>query len=82
MGVSGNGSYGSLLNWYQDRAGQQLPQAWVLSVPLWIYRVLMLFWALWLASMLLKWLRWGWSAFSTGGLWRTPPLKFKFFSKK
>ena len=82
MGISGNGSYGSLLNWYQDRAGQQLPQAWVLSVPLWIYRVLMLCWALWLASMLLKWLRWGWKAFSTGGLWRAHSLKFKFFSRK
>ena len=82
MGISGNGSYGSLLNWYQDRAGQQLPQGWVLSVPLWIYRLLMLFWALWLAAMLLKWLRWGWSAFSTGGLWRTPSKKFKIFSRK
>ena len=70
MQVEGNGSNGYLLRWYQDRSGPELPRASVLSAPLWLYRALMLAWALWLAFALLGWLRWGWEAFRTGGLWR------------
>jgi hypothetical protein len=45
---------------------------------MWLYRVLMLSWSLWLAFALLQWLRWGWSCYSRGGIWRKPPpLKFK-----
>jgi hypothetical protein len=73
MQVSGNGSCASSLRWFQDRAGTTLPRAWVLSVPLWLYRVAMLAWALWLAGSMLRWLRWGWRAFSTGGVWRKSP---------
>jgi hypothetical protein len=82
MQIAGNDSYDHLLNWYQDRFDPALPRAWILSVPMWSYRVLMLLWALWLASALLAWLRWGWTQFSSGGLWRrspprtpTPPVK-------
>jgi hypothetical protein len=39
-------------------------------VPLWVYRFLILAWALWLAFALLRWLRWGWDSFTTGGLWK------------
>ena len=70
MQIAGNQSTAYQLNWYQDRIGSELPQAWVLSVPLWVYRTLMLVWALWLAFALLGWLRWGWTCFSTHGLWR------------
>jgi hypothetical protein len=72
MQIAGNGSYDHSLAWFQDRYDAALPQAWVLSVPLWVYRVLMLLWALWLANALLSWLRWGWTQFSSGGLWRKP----------
>jgi hypothetical protein len=70
MQIAGNGSTAQMLSWYQDRAGLTPPRAWVLSVPLLLYRVAMLAWALWLADSLLGWLRWGWECFSTGGLWR------------
>ena len=70
MQIDGNGSYNHSLNWYQDRNAQILPQAWVLTVPLLSYRILMLFWALWLAFALLKWLSWGWDCFGTGGIWK------------
>jgi hypothetical protein len=73
MQIAGNGSSGYLLRWYQDRAGEALPQAWVLSVPLLVYRLSMLAWALWLAQALLRWLRWGWECFTHGELWR--PLR-------
>ncbi|MBI2993807.1 MAG: hypothetical protein HYY48_06475 [Gammaproteobacteria bacterium] len=61
------------MNWYQDRSGPLLPQAWILSVPLWVYRALMLAWALWLAFALLRWLKWGWSCWSRDGYWKPKP---------
>lgn len=64
MQIRGNGSHGGLLNWYQDRGGPGLPEVRVVSVPIWVYRALMLAWALWLALRLLDWLRWGWECFS------------------
>jgi hypothetical protein len=70
MQIAGNGSSARLLRWYQDIAGDTLPRAWVISVPLLVYRLAMLAWALWVAQALLRWLRWGWGCFTAGGLWR------------
>jgi hypothetical protein len=70
MHVAGNGSSNLFLRWYQDRSGAEVPQAWVWSVPLFVYRIAMLLWALWLAFALIRWLRWGWECFRTNGLWR------------
>jgi hypothetical protein len=71
MQIAGFGSDAYHLNWYQDRTPEALPRPWVVSVPLWVYRTLMLAWALWLANTLLNWLRWGWGCFTSGGLWMT-----------
>jgi hypothetical protein len=70
MQVAGNRSSAHELRWYQDRANATLPQPWLLSIPLLAYRAVMLAWALWLATALLRWLRWGWAQFSSGELWR------------
>jgi hypothetical protein len=70
MQIAGNGASANLLSWFADRAPQELPTAWVVSVPLWIYRGLMLLWALWLAYSLLRWLKWGWGCYTTEGYWR------------
>ncbi|MCU0683667.1 MAG: hypothetical protein MUF34_15735, partial [Polyangiaceae bacterium] len=70
MQIEGNGSQYGSLRWYSDRAGPVPPGAWVLSVPMLVYRVAMLAWALWVAFALLRWLRWGWESFTTEGLWR------------
>ncbi|MFK7963259.1 MAG: hypothetical protein AB8C46_04755 [Burkholderiaceae bacterium] len=70
MQIAGYGSSAYRLNWYADRSDALMPQATVVSAPLWVYRVLMLAWALWLAWSLLNWLRWGWQQFATGDLWR------------
>lgn len=70
MQVAGNGSTATTFNWYQDRNNAVLPQAWLLSVPKIVYRLLMLAWALWLAFSLLRWMKWGWQQFSMGGLWK------------
>lgn len=73
MQVEGNGSTARVLRWFKDRTEPEHPTAWVLSVPMLVYRGAMLAWSLWMALSLLKWLKWGWQAFSTGGLWKTPP---------
>ncbi|WP_296700417.1 hypothetical protein [Thiocapsa sp. UBA6158] len=73
MQIMGNGSTATTLNWYQDRSGPMLPEVWVLSVPMWVYRALMLAWALWLAMRLLDWLRWGWEGLSKPLIWQDLP---------
>jgi len=73
MQVQGNGSSAQLLQWFEDRTGPDWPRGHVYSLPLMAWRLAMLAWALWLARALLGWLRWGWAAFSTGGLWTEPP---------
>ena len=75
MQIRGNQSTAYDLNWYQDRTDKQLPIASVISVPLWVYRGLMLVWSLWLAVYLLIWLKWGWQCFAVDGLWRKAPPK-------
>ncbi len=75
MHVSGNQSSAYELNWYQDRSAAHLPQPWVLSMPLLVYRLLMLAWALWLAVSLLRWLRWGWQCFTTTAIWQHLEVK-------
>ena len=70
MQIAGNGSSDYLLQWTRDRIDSTMPRPWVLSLPMLVYRVLMLVWALWLAMALLKWLSWGWQCFSKRGLWR------------
>lgn len=71
MQIAGNQSSAFNLNWYQDRSGSILPIATVISAPLFVYRILMLAWSLWLAVSLLDWLKWGWQCFSAGALWIT-----------
>ena len=73
MQIIGNGSGAGLLAWYQDRTAGPLPAVWLISVPIWVYRALMLGWALWLAMHLLDWLRWGWDGYARPVLWRGRP---------
>ena len=75
MQIAGNASSAYYLHWYQDRTAMVLPQPAVVSVSIWYYRLLMLAWSLWLAVALLRWLRWGWQAFSAGSLWQSKPPK-------
>jgi hypothetical protein len=51
MRVMGQGSGSHVLRWYQDITDNTLPQPGVISAPLWLYRTLMLLWALWLAML-------------------------------
>jgi len=71
MHVAGHGSYGNVLNWFADRSDSVLPVASVFTLPLWIYKALILAWALWLSFALLRWLPWVWQCFSSQGYWRS-----------
>jgi len=75
MQIAGNGSSYTFLRWFKDRTGDSLPRVWVVSVPLFCYRLAMLAWALWLALALLRWLRWAWTSLTSGGAWRALRVK-------
>ena len=75
MQIAGNHSTRFQLNWIQDRIDGTMPMPWVASPPLWVYRLLMLAWSLWLAFSLVSWLRWGWGCFSTTRIWK--PIKWR-----
>ncbi len=77
MQIAGNNSTPRVLNWTQDRIAGFMPDPRVISLPEWVFHVLMLLWSLWLAFALLTWLKWGWQCFSRGGAWKKVELKWK-----
>jgi hypothetical protein len=70
MMITGNNSSASTLRWYLDISNGDIPTPTIISFPIWVWRIVMLAWASWLSFKLLTWLRFGWSAFSEGGLWK------------
>jgi len=75
MHVAGNASNAWNLRWFADQSANALPGAGVFSVSLWVYKLAMLAWALWLAWSLIDWLRWAFDAWTHGGYWRKPAPK-------
>lgn len=71
MHVTGHQSYGTELGWFADRSTSMLPHASAFTVPMWIYKALILVWALWLSFALVRWLPWVWKCFSSDGYWRS-----------
>jgi hypothetical protein len=71
MHVAGHNSYSNVLNWFADGSDSVLPIASVITVPMWVYKVLILVWALWLSFALLRWLPWVWNCISRDGFWRS-----------
>ena len=74
MFIMGNGSTQTYLQWFEGRIDRSLPSVSVISVSVWYFRLLMLLWALWLATSLLRWFTWGWQQFSDGGFWKSKPI--------
>lgn len=70
MHVAGNNSSAWNLRWFADQSTNVLPVGGVFSVSLWVYKIAMLAWALWLANALIGWLRWAFDAWMHGGYWR------------
>ena len=69
MNIRGNGSSAHILRWYHDVSGPVLPRTWMVSIPMWAYRVAMLAWSLWVSFWLINVLKWGWTRFCTPILW-------------
>jgi hypothetical protein len=72
MHLVGNNSYAGVFNWYQDHSDSAFPTAWIISLPLWSYKLVILLWALWLASALTGWIRWAWQQLGHHALWYAP----------
>ncbi|HEY7885756.1 MAG TPA: hypothetical protein VIC08_12505, partial [Cellvibrionaceae bacterium] len=75
MMVTGNGSSAHYLSWYADHSNAVLPSGWVISLPLWAYRLAMLAWSLWLALALTRWLPWAWRQLGANGWWQSEQKK-------
>lgn len=76
MAVTGQ-YWSSAFVWYQDRLGADFPSVAVWSLPLWVYRVAMLVWCLWLANRMVLWARWGWGQLALLGWFKAVPSKTK-----
>ncbi len=77
MHVEGNGSSAHALAWFEDLSDGPMPQVSALSLPVWVYRTVMLVWALWLATAVIAWLQWGWQCLTAGGGWKKRPKRTK-----
>ena len=82
MQITGNQSSSYMLHWFSDRNNNTLPEAWMFTVPVTTYRVLMLLWSIWLAFAFIKWLRWGWTCYVHQGYWLSRPAKIKVSEEK
>lgn len=82
MQVTGNGSTNTMFRWYSDRIDGLMPRPSVVSLPLWVFRVFMLVWSLWLAASLIGWLRRGGKALGQGGWVKRPPLIDELMGRK
>lgn len=69
MQIRGWSSQGNLLAWFQDQTTSTMPALSVISLSMWVYKAVMLAWALWLSVALVRWLRWAWGAWTRGGHW-------------
>jgi hypothetical protein len=67
--VEGPGSGPGILRWFVDRSGSSPSEPSVIWLPVWVWRALMMLWALWLAAQVLRWIRWGREQAGAGGWW-------------
>ncbi|MCH8220663.1 MAG: hypothetical protein IIA76_04910 [Proteobacteria bacterium] len=58
------------LNWFADQSDGELPTGNTITAPMWLYKVAILLWALWLSFALIRWIPWAWRCYSRGGLWK------------
>ncbi|MDD4556930.1 MAG: hypothetical protein PHE89_06375 [Alphaproteobacteria bacterium] len=57
------------LGWYQDAVMGELPSPKVFSLPVWVYRLVMVVWATWLSISFVKWMKWGFKAYTKDENW-------------
>ena len=58
MHITGESSYAGYLEWFEDLSTTfTLPTPQLFSLPLWVFRLLALGWAIWLAFAVTQWCR-------------------------
>ncbi|MGB0843574.1 MAG: hypothetical protein ACPGVN_02395 [Alphaproteobacteria bacterium] len=67
MKVAGYGSWSYGLSWFIDRWQGETPVVQLITAPLWVFRLCMLLWALWLAFTVLNLAQWFMGQVSTEG---------------
>jgi len=82
MGVVGNGSYGNSLLWFLDQGDGELGSVSVYTLPLWVYKILMLLWSTWLSFSLIRWIGWTWNDLSTAQFFKKKEIISKLTSDK
>ena len=75
--IEGNHSSSFFLQWYQDTGTNTPTEAGACTLPMWVFRVLMMAWALWTALWLMRTFKWAWQSFTTGGYWKKRELSEK-----
>lgn len=55
------------LKWYQDVSSGELPSPLILSLPISVYRTIMIIWSIWLSFSFVKWIRWSISIIKNNG---------------
>lgn len=83
MVIQGVSSHGNKFSWFQDLSDKILPIAWVISLPIWVYKIVMMVWSIWVAFTIPSWVNWGWKAFTKDIVWKKSTKRnFLGFSKK
>jgi hypothetical protein len=78
MHIAAANAHSTGYTWFQDRTSGVVDSPTIVSVPMWVYRVLFFVWALWMAMALVRWLRWSFDAWKAGGLWRGKSAQASF----
>jgi len=69
MLIRGNGSSSYDLIWYRDFIDGLIFKPTLISLSLWYYKIIMLFWSLWVSFKLIAWIESGWKIFVLPPIW-------------
>lgn len=63
----------NLVKWYAESTPGEVSDFTLWNTPVWIYKGLLLVWAVWLAMAFVHWLRFAWSVYRNTGHFRPKP---------
>lgn len=66
MYLTGMNVYSGQLAWYMQ---ELYSTPYIISLPLWVYKLLMFIWSFWLAFKLVEWMKWMWNSYAKNGYW-------------
>lgn len=73
--IEGNGSTPHMLQWFEDTGINTPEAAGIYTLPMWVFRGVMMAWALWTALWLMRTFKWAWQNFTAGGYWRKKEIE-------